>query len=146
MKLNAFSIATDGTLVDPDVKVNITISLGDLILVDREFVETDGDLAPAVARAMHTSLNTSADYQSFDVFIDYGVVYVKSVLPTVTLSLVSNGALTSLEVHSSLVDIAVLQTAQRFDLMKDYLNWAVPTDKPVVDIRMMNVKMPGERS
>lgn len=145
MKLSAYVIATDGVLTDDAVKLNLTVSLGDLVLVDKEFAETGEDLAPAIAAVMHSALTVSADYESFDDKKADGIIFCTTELPPVALSVVSNNAVPNINILTSVVDISVLESVERISLMKRYLNWAIPTDRAVVDVRMMNKTMPGER-
>lgn len=146
MKLNALLISTDGTRVDDAVAPHLTIGLGDLTLVDRVFTETGADLAPAVSAAIHATLLAAVGYHSFDNEAVVGANFYKTELPVATVSVVTNNALNGFDVSSTIVDISVLQASERIELIKDYYDWAIPSDVDVVDIRMINKLMTGERT
>jgi hypothetical protein len=59
---------------------------------------------------------------------------------------VTNNALTDFNVHTTVVDISVLQAVERIQLMKDYFDWAIPSSTEVLDVRMLNKVMNGERT
>lgn len=146
MKLSALYVSSSGVLADPAVSPHLTIGLGDLTLVDRVFTETGSDLAPAVSSAIHASLLNAVGYRSFDTEILAGASFYTTDLPIAALSVVTNNALTDFNVHTTVVDISVLQAVERIQLMKDYFDWAIPSSTEVLDVRMLNKVMNGERT